>query len=357
MRCWVTWAARACATAAGGELTLLEVGAKNPVPMALNAMRLARFIEREHVDLVHARSRVPAWSALAAARLTRRPFVTTYHGSYSENGPIKRFYNSVMARGDMVIANSAYTAGLIRQRYATPTARIALIPRGVDLGRYCARRIEPARVAALSRDWQLGTRQRVILHAARLTPWKGQAMLLEAMARLARDGTLGDAILVLAGDAQGRDDYTKSLVALAADLGLADRVRFVGHVEDMPAAYAVAWVTVVASIEPEAFGRAAAEALAVGCPVITTNFGAPPEIVLAEPAVAADQCTGWVAEPTAAALAEKLRLALSLPDTTRAAMGAIAAADMRARFTLAGMQAATLVVYDGLLGTTLSGVR
>ena len=342
-------------TDAGGEIVAMRAGAKNPWSMWRNAARLAALIEREGVDLVHARSRAPAWSALWAARRTRRPFVTTYHGAYNEKGPAKRFYNSVMARGDVVIANSRWTAELIASRHATPSERIAVVPRGVDLARFSAAAIGKERAAELRRAWKVGAEQRVVLHAARLTAWKGQAILIEAFGRLAREGVLGDAVLVLAGDAQGRDTYAEGLAALAERQGIGQRVRLVGHVEDIAAAYATAWVTVVASIEPEAFGRAAAEALAVGCPVIATNLGAPPETVLAAPVVGAEKSTGWLAEPTADGLAAALRVALALPDAERATMGARAAADMRARFSLATMQAQTLAVYDRLLGSGLAG--
>ena len=341
-------------TDAGGEIVEMAAATKSPWQMWRNAARLARLIEREGVALVHARSRAPAWSALAAARRTRRPFVTTYHGAYNENGPAKRFYNGVMARGDVVIANSRWTAELIASRYGTPVERIAVIPRGVDLARFSAHAIGPERMAELRARWKVAPTSRVILHAARLTAWKGQSLLIEAFGQLAADNAVGDAILVLAGDAQGRDGYARSLLALAERLGVADRVRMAGHVEDIAAAYATAWVTVVASVEPEAFGRAAAEALAVGCPVITTNLGAPPETVLAVPAVAADRSTGWVTEPTAASLSQALRVALALQPDARAAMSERAAADMRARFSLATMQQQTLAVYDRLLATKLS---
>ena len=163
-------------------------------------------------------------------------------------------------------------------------------------------------------------------------------------------------LVVFAGDAQGRDGYLRELEELARTAGIADRIKFAGHVADIAAAYAAAHVTVVASIEPEAFGRAAAEALAVGCPVITTDLGAPPEIVLAEPVVPANEITGWVVAPNAEDLARALKIALSLPADIRCAMGQRAIADMRARFTLDSMKQQTLRVYDRLLGTTLSAL-
>ena len=340
-------------TAAGGELIVLEAGTKNPFGMWRNAGRLAEIVERESVDLVHARSRAPAWSALRAARRTGKPFVTTYHGAYGEKDPFKRLYNSVMARGDVVIANSHWTADLIRARYGTPEERVAVIPRGVDLAKFDAGRISRDRIAALRGQWNVVEGQRIVLHAARLTTWKGQTILIDALAELAARGVGRDAVLVLAGDAQGRESYVAELRARAAAAGVGDRVRLTGHVDDIAAAYAAAHVTAVASIEPEAFGRAAAEALAVGCPVIVTALGAPPEIVLAEPAVPAARITGWVVPPDAQGLANALEIALSLAPETRAEMGLRAVADIRARFTLDAMKQATLAVYDRLLGTQL----
>jgi glycosyltransferase involved in cell wall biosynthesis len=342
-------------TAAGGELVTLDAGTKNPLAIWRNAGRLAAIISREGVDLVHARSRAPAWSALRAARHTGKPFVTTYHGAYAEKDPFKRLYNSVMARGDIVIANSQWTADLIRARYRTPVERVAVIPRGVDLERFDAGRIAPERIGALRAHWGIAEGQRIILHAARLTAWKGQTLLVDALARLGqRSGACG-AVVVMAGDAQGRTGYVDELRERARAAGVEARVRLVGHVDDIAAAYAAAHVTVVASIEPEAFGRAAAEALAVGCPVITTALGAPPEIVLAAPAVEAGRITGWLVAPEADAMAKAIEFALSLSPAARAGMGERAAADMRARFTLTTMKLQTLTVYDQLLGTSMAG--
>lgn len=340
--------------AAGGQIVALHAGTKNPARMWANIGQLAGIIARERVDLIHARSRAPAWSALAAARRTGKPFVTTYHGAYGERGRLKRLYNSVMARGVVTIANSQFTADLIRMRYGTPAERIAVIPRGVDLDRFDAARIEPARKDKLAAAWGIAPGDRIVLHAARLTGWKGQTIVIDAMARLAARGGNGGVVAVLAGDAQGREAYVRELESRARTSGVADRVRLVGHVDDIAAAYALAHVTVVASIEPEAFGRAAAEALAVGCPVITTDLGAPPEIVLAEPQVPAEAITGWVVPPTADGLVPALDAALGLSLERRAAMGARAAADMRARFSLEAMKRRTLAVYDRLLGTTMA---
>jgi glycosyltransferase involved in cell wall biosynthesis len=344
-------------TAAGGELVTLAAGTKNPLKMWSNAATLARLIVREGVDLVHARSRAPAWSALLAARRTGKPFVTTYHGAYGEKDAFKRLYNSVMARGDVVIANSRYTAELIRSRYGTPETRIEVIPRGVDLEKFDRDRVPAERIAALRRAWGVEEGQRIILHAARLTGWKGQTLVIDALAELQQRGVGGDAVVVMAGDAQGREGYVEGLRQRAAAAGVGKRVRLAGHVDDIAAAYCAAYVTVVASTEPEAFGRAAAEALAVGCPVITTDLGAPPEIVLAARAVGAGRITGWVVPTDAGGLASALETALAMPGEDRSRMGVRAAADIRARFTLDTMKQQTLAVYDGLLGTAMADAR
>jgi glycosyltransferase involved in cell wall biosynthesis len=340
--------------AAGGEVVPFRAASKNPIRILANAGRLAGLALREGVHLVHARSRAPAWSAWIAARRTRLPFVTTYHGVYNEKNALKRTYNSVMARGDVVIANSLFTAQLIVDRYDTQPERIMVIHRGVDAGTFDAAHVGQERVAALRASWGVGEGVPIILQAARLTRWKGQAVLIDAIARLHARGALQNAVLVLAGDAQGRDAYEAELRSHAAALGLGLRVRFAGHVRDMPAAFAAAHVAVIASVEPEAFGRTAIEAAAVACPVIATNIGAPPETVLAQPTVAAQERTGWLVPPgspelMAAALAE----ALTLPPQDRAAIGGRARRHVLANFTTESLQRRTLAVYDRLLGTDL----
>lgn len=340
---------------AGGEIVPFPAGTKNPATMMLNARKLAAIIRAEHVDLVHARSRAPAWSALSAARATKRPFVTTYHGAYAEKGPLKRGYNSVMARGDVVIANSAYTAGLIKARYQTPSTRIQIIHRGVDTATFDAAAVSPERIAKLRQAWQLSPNQQVILKPARLTPWKGQSVVIDAMALLLAAHPDGDCVVVFAGDDQGRTSYSDEMKRQIAAAGLTRHARLVGHVDDMAAAFALASVSVIASIEPEAFGRTAIEAQMMGCPVIATNIGAPPETVLAEPHVTADAATGWLVPPgNPQALATALWAALSLSAHERAAMAGRSRAHVAANFSLDAMKQATLRVYDGLLGTQMA---
>ncbi len=340
---------------AGGQVIAFPAATKNPLRILANARKLKELIGREKIDLVHARSRAPAWSALLACRGARIPFVTTYHGAYAEADPFKRLYNSVMARADRVIANSGYTARLIEQRYGTGKEKIRIIHRGVDVDRFRADAIDASRIECLRQVWRVEPGQRIVLHAARLTAWKGQNVVLEAAGRLAESGGLGQLVFVFAGEAQGRNDYRDQLIGRAASLGIADHVRFPGHVADIAAAFAAAHVAVVASVEPEAFGRTAIEAQALGCPVIATDIGAPPETVIPASDDDTEAATGWLVAPgDSAALARCLAHALAMNDAERASLGKRARAHVADNFTLSAMKQATLAVYDEVLGTSLA---
>lgn len=341
-------------TAAGGEIVPLPMASKNPFTILANARRLARLIEERGVDLVHARSRAPAWSALLAARRTGRPFVTTYHGAYGSPGPFKTAYNSVMARGDRVIANSRYTADLIVSRHKVTPERIRIIYRGVDLAKFSLDLVSQNRMARLRALWGVSQQQPVVLQGARLTSWKGQPLVIEAAHQLLRENRLGDAVFVMAGDAQGREAYRKELERLIARFGLTDRVKLVGHCDDMPAAFAIAQVAVIASTSAETFGRTSIEAQAMGCPVIVSDIGAAPETII--PALPGKQdYTGWVIPcHDQAAIAERVAGALALSPEQRTTLGARARCRIAAKFTLRHMQRATLAVYDELLGTHLA---
>lgn len=342
----------------GAEVHFFPAAVKNPVRLLWNARNIAKAIRRERIDLVHARSRAPAWSAFLAARLAGVPFVTTYHGAYSEKTAIKRLYNSVMARGDTVIANSHYTSDLIRMRYGTPLSRLKVIYRGLDPELFDPRAIAPERVAALRAQWGLGASQRVILNAARLTTWKGQSVLIEAARLLKEQGRLDNAVFILAGDAQGRGSYAAALERAIRAADLTGYVRLVGHVDDIAAALRTAHVAVVASTQPEAFGRAATEAQAMETPVIATDIGAPAETVRSPPRFGVDAATGWLVRPAdGAALADAIAAAMSLPDEAREAMGARARAHVLSAFSLDAMRQQTLAVYDELLGTSLAAQR
>jgi glycosyltransferase involved in cell wall biosynthesis len=342
-------------TASGGVFVPFAAATKNPVRMLWNAHQIRRMIASEGVDLVHARSRAPAWSALIAARRAGVPFVTTYHGAYNERTRLKRAYNAVMARGDVVIANSLYTKHLIEARYGTPAERVRVIYRGVDGARFDPAAVSEERKAAVRARFGAGPDTRIVLQPARLTSWKGQSTVIAAARLLEQDGRLGDSLIVLAGDAQGREAYRERLESEIREAGLAGKVVLPGHVEDVPAALAIAHLAVVASVEPEAFGRVATEAQAMGCPVIATDIGAPPETVAAVPRVAAGEATGWLVPPgDAGRLAAAMDEALSLSPEARAALGGRARARVLAHFSLDAMRRQTLEVYDSLLGTRLA---
>jgi len=325
---------------AGGRHLNLPLHTKNPLAILHNANRLAQLIRSHGVDIVHARSRAPAWSAWLAARRTDAHFVTTYHGVYGEDLPFKRHYNAVMAKGEIVIAASRFIAGLITARHGTNPARIRIIPRGVDPAVFDPAAIAPERTARLRRNWKLPDGAQVVLLPGRLTGWKGQRVLLDAIARLPRR----DIIAVLAGSDQGRATYSAGLHRQAEALGIADRVRCTGDCDDMPAALLLADIVVHASTQPEAFGRVVIEAQAMGRAVIASDVGGPVETV--EHGV-----TGWRVRPgNPQALAGAIERVLAMAPPDRAAIGARARAAVLSRCTTRAMQDATLAVYRDVLG-------
>ena len=333
--------------AVGGEHVTMPARTKSAYGLWRNARRFADLMEREGVDIVHARSRAPAWSAYVAASWTRRPFVATYHGVYNERSRLKNRYNSVMARGPLTIANSDYTARIIAERHPFAAGRIVTIHRGVDLAGFDAD--SSARVPLLLAAWGVDPADRLILQLARLTHWKGHEVVLDALAQLARSLPEGW-VCVMAGDDQGRTEYRDRLLAKAAKLAIADRVRIVGHVADVPAALAATTVAVQASVEPEAFGRAAVEAQAAGVPVIVSDLGAVRETVLAPPQTPAAEATGWRVPPgDAGALSTALLEALSAAPEQLSAIGERGRAHALAHFSLEAMKKKTLGVYHSLL--------
>lgn len=341
-------------TQAGGEVIALPVASKNPLTILVNARRLRRLIEERKVNLVHARSRAPAWSAFLAARATGRPFVTTYHGAYGSVGPLKAAYNSVMGRGDRIIANSRYTAALVAKRHRAARDRIRVIYRGIDAATFDPLVVPPGPVTKLRESWGVSPETKVVLQAARLTGLKGHRQTIEAASRLNREGALDGAVIIFAGDAPGKAGYRQELRELIAQYGLSHKIRLVGHCHDMPAAFLASYVALVPSLVAETFGRTSVEAQAMGCPVIVSNLGALPETIVS-PEQDAVNFTGWLVPANhVGALADRLRLALSLTPAERAKIGARASARASAEFALAQMQAKTLAVYDELLGTRLA---
>jgi glycosyltransferase involved in cell wall biosynthesis len=343
--------------AKGGLWIPFPAKTKNPLAMALNVRRFARLIREESVDLVHARSRAPAWVAFGATRQTKTRFITTFHGSYSGTSAIKLRYNSVMARGDRVIANSRYTGDLIARLYPQAQSRIAVIHRGVDLRIFSQPAVEPHRVANLRAAWGVELGDRIILLPARLTGWKGHRVLIAAAEILFRNGLRG-VKFILAGDDQGRASYVRDLDGLVAKAQLRGIVRRVGHCTDMPAAYRAAAIVTVPSTEPEAFGRVAVEAQAMGTPVIVSDLGAVPETVIAPPEVSEAARTGWrVPASDAEALAKALAAALLLGASATEAMAQRARSHVERHFSLGRMRSATLNVYAALLASNLTGAE
>jgi glycosyltransferase involved in cell wall biosynthesis len=324
---------------AGGRHFALPLTAKNPVAIWRNAGRLEALIQAHDVSIVHARSRAPAWSAWLACRRTGTHFVTTYHGAYAEDLPCKRRYNAVMARGEIVIAASRYIAELIVSRHKIPPTRIHVIPRGIDPAVFDPDNIAPERLARLARSWRLPDGAPIVVLPGRLSAWKGQGVLIDAIARLAGRG----ACCVLVGSDQGRRRYSAGLVRRARRLGIADRLRLVGECDDMPAAMMLSDVVVHASTQPEAFGRVVVEAQAMGRPVIAADLGAPVETV-------AHGVTGWrVPAGDPVALAAAIDAALALSDDGRRALAERARAAVLQRYTVRAMQDATLDVYRAVL--------
>jgi glycosyltransferase involved in cell wall biosynthesis len=317
----------------------LPLESKNPLVMLRNVDRLSRIIREHNVDIVHARSRAPAWSAFGAARRTGVPFMTTFHAPYNFNGKLKRLYNSVMAKGDRVIAISEFIRDHILASYEIDPARIRVIHRGIDINNFSPDRVSPERVIQLAKAWRLPDDHKVIMLPGRLTRWKGQTVMIDALAKLGRR----DILCLMVGSDQGRTGYRQELEEQTRRLGLEGVVRLVDHCNDMPAAYMLADVVVSASSDPEAFGRVIVEAQAMGRPVIVTNHGAVRETVIAGE-------TAWAVPPNDAdALAEALADALSLDAGQRAILGDRAMAYVNARFTKDRMCADTLAVYDELM--------
>jgi glycosyltransferase involved in cell wall biosynthesis len=328
----------------GGRLAQMPVNTKNPITMLGNAARLVDLIRQEKVSIVHARSRAPAFAALWAAQVTRTPFVTTYHGIYKAQNSLKRWYNAVMTRGDLVIANSDYTRDHILAEHTIDPAKVVSIPRGVDLDRFNPGWVTPDRVAGLRAAWGVPTDPNLtrFLLGGRLTRIKGHLTIIAAAAKLKAAGRTDFQILFV-GDDQGRTDYSAELAKAIADARLNEQVKIVGHCDDMPAAFLLADVALVPTITPEAFGRTAVEPQAMGRPVIASNHGGTVETVM-------DGVTGWLAEPGEAdAWAAAMGRAIDVGAARRAEMGQTGMNRARQLYRVDAMCQATLDAYERVL--------
>ena len=332
--------ARVLVASAGGRMAAsleanhvcLPLDTKNPATLYRNSIRLSTLIAEESIDLVHAHSRAPAWSAYFAARRRGLPFVTTFHGVYGAGNAVKRAYNRIMLCADRVIAPSNFVAEHIRTVYGCLEARIRVVHQGIDTATFDPRAVPADIRIPVHAAWAIADGVRVVLLPGRVSRLKGHAVLIEAMRELADE----DLAAVFVGAEVGNGAYRRELEALAGNL----TVRFVGHRDDMATVYAASDVVVSASVRPESFGRVLAEAGAMGLPAVATDHGGAREILVHGE-------TGWLVPPAdPKALAGGIRMALSAAGP---ALAARARAYVEGRFTRAKTNAATLAVYGELI--------
>ena len=261
----------------------IPVHSKNPILIFLNAIFLSFFILTKKINIVHARSRAPAWSCYLACLLTNRAFVTTFHGTYNFNNKLKKFYNSVMLRSNLTIAGSNFIFSHINENYneyLNKKKKLRVIFRGINIDYFSQKNISVLKQEKLKMEWGLEQNKFTILMPGRLTSWKGQEKLIESLNILIEDYNITNFQAILLGSDQGRKVYTKKLHSLVERYSLTKKVKFIENCKEMPLAYSLADVVVSASIEPEAFGRVAVESQAMGKPIIASNLGGSKETVL-----------------------------------------------------------------------------
>ncbi|MCK5284140.1 MAG: glycosyltransferase family 4 protein [Alphaproteobacteria bacterium] len=325
----------------------MPVHSKNPLIMWQNAQKLHKLIERYNVNIVHARSRAPAWSAWHACKGTNAHYMSTCHAPYNINNNLKRFYNSSIARGERVIAISGYVANYLKQNYRIDDSRIRIIHRGIQLERFHPTTVTPERLITLSKEWRIPDGANIVMLPARITRWKGHHILIEAMARLNRK----DLFCVIIGSDQGRSEYRKELEKTIQEKGLGGQVRLVHHCIDMPAAYMLSTVVVCASTDPEGFGRVPVEAQAMGRPIIATDHGGAQETIIRGQ-------TGWLVPPSdSVALANAIEEALSLTGNQRVILATRAMSHIADNFTREQMADKTLDVYAELLKSKIHTIQ
>ncbi len=324
---------------AGAIHVTLPLASKSPFTMMKNVARLRAVIAERGIDIVHARSRAPAWSAEAAAKRSGAHFITTFHGTYSAGSPAKRLYNAVMTRGELVIAISDFIAEHMVETYKVDPGKIRVIHRGVDINQFDPTRVTPERIVALASQWRLPEDKHIVLLPGRLSLWKGQDVFIQALAKLRRKDLFGILLGVGAGSSKLREEIEGAIVRT----NLEDSVRLIDDCREMAAAYRLADVIVAPSRGPEVFGRIAIEAQAMGRPIIATDHGGARETVV-------PGATGILVPPgDAVALASALSQVIALDGESRDRLGRQAIAHVRARFTNDAMCAAPLAVYGELL--------
>jgi len=313
----------------GGELTKfidkekvklirLPVHSKNPLLILLNAIILVGIILFFNISIVHARSRAPAWSCLIATKLTGKKFVTTFHGTYSFSGKLKKIYNSIMVRSDLIIAGSNFIFSHIKENYSEffkHKKKFLVIFRGINVDYFDPSTKLEIDEKNLLENWEINKEKKIILVPGRLSSWKGQEMLIEAINLVKIELGYEAFHVVILGSDQGRNLYKKKLMRLTQQYRLTNQIKFIDHCKDMALAYKVSDIVISPSIEPEAFGRVAVEAQCMEKLIIASNIGGSNETIV-------DGKTGFLAEPIKVnSLTEKISLALSLKSSKRERMG------------------------------------
>jgi glycosyltransferase involved in cell wall biosynthesis len=310
-------------TSSGGELVLMNVASKNPAMIALCANRLSSFVRRRKCDVIHALGRAPGWSAYIAARINGRPFMTTWHKGFREQNALKRFYNSVMVRGDRIVADSDEIANLIRDRYKTPLSKLSVLPAAIDTTIFDARTVSAARIERMRRLWGVSPQCRIILAPGRMVRRKGHHSIV-----------------------QGRTSYTGDLWDLIASTETNDVVRLSGLTGDLPAALAASHVAVFASTQAEGTQRTILAAQAMGLPVVASDLSAGSDVVLAPPAIAEDRMTGLrFSAGDSAALSNALMKMLNLSDDVRREIGQRGRSWMTSHHDIKGLAEQKLRLY------------
>jgi glycosyltransferase involved in cell wall biosynthesis len=328
------------------KLIKLPVHSKNPILIVFNSIVLIFLILFYNISIVHARSRAPAWSCLLATKITRRKFVTTFHGTYNFNNLFKKFYNSVMVKSDLIIAGSNYIFSHINEnyiKYFNLKKRFLVIFRGINIDYYESTTIIDSDENKLIADWNIGDDKKIILLPGRLTEWKGQELFIEALNLVNKELGYEAFYGVILGDDQGRDIYSKKLKRLVEQHRLTNQIKFIRHCKNMPLAYKVSDIIVSASIEPEAFGRISVEAQAMQKPIIASNIGGSNETII-------DNKTGFLFEAgKPQALSKKIIEVLNLDESTLKFMGIEGRKNVIKKFNVEKMCFSTYSEYKKLL--------
>lgn len=326
----------------GGVHISLPMDSKSPFVIRRNAQRLYQLIKSRNISLIHARSRAPAWSAYFAAKWANIPFLTTFHGVYGTEGFMKKHYNSVMVRGQRVIAVSKFVYDHIMQEYGVDPTQIRLIPRGVDLKAFNPEKVIPDRLVALTKAWRLPEESSppIIFCPGRITRIKGHHILIDALKALPNR----DFLCVIAGNDEGHEAYREELEKHILTQGLEGYVRIADNTQYMNEAYMLSDMVIVPSIQPESFGRTAIEAQAMGKLVIASDHGGVRETIVPNE-------TGYLVPPDdAATMSAAIAFALERDEATKQAMGNFAKSHIRKNFTSELMKRKTIEVYQELLG-------